>query len=101
MPNLAVKKQHLSENVFSTFNVSCNKSETDFDQFKELDSLTSLENLGGYIWYKLKTMTPSVTNNYLSEGGLRKLFKKLVDKLLKLEDIFRDVNRDNLQIKQN
>lgn len=77
-------------------------------EFKELDQLTydGLENLAGFLCYKLKD--PSIESDentdyytwvdHLSEGGLHKPSKTFLLKIQELEKIFRAVNGDSILV---
>lgn len=77
----------------------------------ELDDISydGLENLAGFICYRLQKDQPSASTSneasftwtdHLSEGGLKKPSEKLMADLQQLERIFNDVNSDDLLIRK-
>lgn len=96
------------------FTSVCKETETNSEnaEHDELTDLTfdGLENLAGYICYKLGDEVPNISTpkaqpqtsytwvNHLSEGGLSKPTNKMMDHMQTLHTIFQKLNQDGLLI---
>lgn len=82
--------------------------EEEFDNENDIDDLKydAIEHVTGYICHKIKMGSSSTTENFtwtdqLSEGGLIKPDKKLIEQVQKLEEIFDSVNKNSISIQKN
>lgn len=116
-PDLPIEEVNLCGHYFSA--VDDNKEPEEPSDSTTLNSVDielsdieydGLENLAGYICYKMKhldtsTSTTSTSSytwvSHLSEGGLSKPSSEFMIQLEELEKIFRSVNKDSLLISKN